>query len=355
MMIDYIYEQPAVIRAAIQTSDALVNDFCADFSNHMPDRLYLIASGTSCNACKAAQGFMEDVLGIEVTVAPPSRLPVIHGERPLIALVSQGGNSTNILSAQKALSGHRCIAVTANTKGALAAGGLPCQIIPCGDENVGPKTKGYTATIVTLYLMALHAAKRVRKITADHFEARMADLLRMCSQMQTDLGLAENWIRANKEGLMTLGACLVVGKGNSAAVALEGSLKITETVLVPAMPFDFEEFLHGPACAMGENVAGFYLLPDDQDPDYARFLKVVEVHRKISPGVYTIGRSGQLKDARDCVLLPSRSRDTDPFELVLPFQLLGALLPKMLGIVDKGMDFFKQLDKALSIKVELEF
>lgn len=355
MMIDYILEQPAVIEAAIRASSALVGNFCSFFSRCAPDRLYLIASGTSYNACRAAERFIEEVLGLEVTVAPPSRVPIIWGERPLIVLVSQGGNSINILNAQNELSNHKCIGITANIRGALLSNGMPYQLIPCGDENVGPKTKGYTATIIILYLIALHCAIRANKVTPERFDAWMLDLLTMCSQMRGNLKLAEDWIRNNKESMKKIGTCFVVGKGQSAAIAMEASLKLTETVLVATMPFDFEEFLHGPACAIREGIAGVYLLPDERDSDYKRFLKVVEMHRKVSNQVYTVGWSEQLEDTRDCVLLPPTNRHNVPFGLVLPFQLMGALLPEMFGLVDKGMDYFKALDKELSIKTELEF
>ncbi len=64
-----------------------------------PDRLILVASGTSRNAAAAAAPFMEWALDLPVDVTAPSGLGRIVGKRPFLIFVSQGGNSTNTIAA----------------------------------------------------------------------------------------------------------------------------------------------------------------------------------------------------------------------------------------------------------------
>ena len=68
-----------------------------------PDRIYLVGSGTSFNACAAAAKYMEHQLKLEIFVAPPTTLPPIRGERPLVIAVSQSGKSTNTRNVVKQL------------------------------------------------------------------------------------------------------------------------------------------------------------------------------------------------------------------------------------------------------------
>ena len=98
-MMDYINEQPAVLREILDKRKNVAEVFCRKFSDIQPDVIYLIASGTSWNAAKAAAPFMEMVLNQPVFALPPSRIGLIWGRKPMVLLISQGGKSTNILAA----------------------------------------------------------------------------------------------------------------------------------------------------------------------------------------------------------------------------------------------------------------
>ncbi len=350
-MLDYIYEQPSVFAKALEKAEEIAAPFVQAYARQKPGRLYIVASGTSRNAAQAAAPFMARVLGIEATVTAPSALPPIRGQQPFILFISQGGNSTNTIAAMKKLEQWPSLAITGDSNGRIASLYPQHVLLPCGPETVGPKTKGYTTTVLTLYLMALCAAKAVAALGGAANDEYFAHLQTAAAQFVGNIEHTRAWLDENKEDMLKISACFLAGKELRALVAREGALKLLETMLVPAEAYDFEEYLHGPASAIGEKLAGFYLLPPQADCDYERFLGLVRFHRQHSSMVYTAGVLPST-DKRDCVLSTTGQWYTAPFEQVLPCQMMGAVLPQTLGTAEKGMALFKELDKAISIKFE---
>ena len=64
----YIDEQVAALRHIFSSRKACTADFVKMTLEDKPDRLYLVGSGTSCNAAMCAAPFMEMVLGFLVVM-----------------------------------------------------------------------------------------------------------------------------------------------------------------------------------------------------------------------------------------------------------------------------------------------
>jgi glucosamine 6-phosphate synthetase-like amidotransferase/phosphosugar isomerase protein len=345
-MYDYILEQPAVLRDILDNRSAYAGDFADYMDRVKPDRIYLIASGSSYNAALQSARFMEYVLGIEVSAAAPSFLPEIRG-KPLLIFISQGGESTNTAAAFEQLKAWPCMSMTGKEKSRLREICPRHILIPCGEETAGPKTKGYTGTILSLYALALEGAV---KRAAGPAEGCLKVLARLPEDLAENITAVERWFDENKGDLQKMASCVVVGKNSAGLAAREGALKLQETMLIPAAGYEFEEFLHGPVCAVDERQGGIYLMPAAEDPDYRRMTGLVEFHRQISPLAYILRGDESLGDRRDCVLKTSGQWYTAVFENILACQMMGAKLPGLTGIGDKGMRRFKQLDGLLKMK-----
>lgn len=347
-MLDYFHEQPAALRGILAGGPHRAKPFAEAWQGRQPDRLYLVASGSSHNASAVAAPFMQRMLGVEVFACAPSYLPPIGGERPFFIFISQGGASTNTIAAIEALKGYPALAVTGEEQCRINELCGQSVLIGCGPEEVGPKTKGYTGTILTLYLMAMEAGLACGSVDGGAYGSCLAALSKMVDNMGENLCRSEDWFARNVDGLKTFASCAHVGKNLASLSALETSLKMLETVLVPSAPYEFEEYLHGPVFALKEHAAGIYLLPPKTDRDYTRMQAMAAFHRSIAQQVYTIG--AEAADGRDCALVMTGEEYTMPFEWVLPAQLLSARVPELLGTVGRGSQIFKALDKALNIK-----
>lgn len=356
-MLDYIEEQPKVLKDALKSKEAITKKFCTLFEVEQPDQIYLIASGTSYNAAKAAAPFVESILSCQVIVLPPSRVCHIFGRKPMFLLISQGGKSTNILHIAEVLREKKskftewgsCITMTGSPEGKLNNMCDAYIEIPCGEENIGPKSKGYMATILTLYMMALEAAYNTDILSTDKYAEYYSVLDEMVESLSRNIERSKLWVEENMESLKDFQQVYLVGKQQSMSIAQEGALKIMETYLVSSMAFDFEEYMHGPSCSLREKTAGFYLLPESGDFDYERMQKLAMYHRNICKSVYIVGCPG-LVDKRDCRLVLSGHWYTQPFEYILPLQMISAIIPDELGIGGVGMKRFKEIDKFMDVK-----
>lgn len=345
-MLDYVYEQPGVLKDISEKRILLTQPFVDLYKVIKPDRIYLIASGTSYNAAYAAEHFMEEVLQCEVSVYSPSSVPVIHSRRPMMIFLSQGGNSTNTIAAIEAQEGIPVLALTGTEK---------CRIneicshvlIACGEEAAGPKTKGYTAAILTLYYMALETAKKEGIKSKIMYEEAIQECERAIFHLEENIKSAELWYTDNEETLLKMKKCFIVGKDEGLIVAKESALKLLETLLIPVEGFEFEEFLHGPSMAIDKNMAGIYLMPPKEDKDYERMKRLVGFHKEICPITYAIGEGRSM----DCPLYMGQWY-TRVFGWILISQIMGARLGVKKNIEKDGLDMFWKLDKVLNIKYE---
>ncbi len=348
-MLDYIQEQAPLFASVLENRKNIVAPLCAVCARVRPQKICLIASGTSRNAALAAAPFMEALLALDVQVLAPSQVKTLRNAPTLAIVISQGGNSTNSLAVFDRLQGIPTVAMTGSPYGHLNKKGDTYLEIPCGEELAGPKTKGYTITILTLYLTALEYALQNGSITAETYERIVGILRQAAAQLPGNIAAAEAWTQNNRESLKNLSGIYLVGKMQGMETAAEGALKLMETLLIPGFAFDFEEFLHGPACSLHKATGGFYLLPTPDDPDHERMQRLVAYHREICPAVYTVGLAAGTNE-RDCIVQTTGQWYTQPFEQILPMQMAAAHIPALLDLADAGVRRFERLDAVMGIK-----
>ena len=350
-ILDYIKEQPAAFRHTLELKNELTDSFCSWYGEIKPDAVHLIASGSSYNACYAAKPFIEHVLRKNVTLDPPSAACEFYEGNPLFLYVSQGGNSTNTVAAYERLKDFPTIIMTGNEDGYLNTVTPHYVRIPCGEERVGPKTKGYLITILTLYLLFLQVGFCVEKTVSEEEYDRFHGLL-VCipDLLEENVKKSEMWVNANEYLLKNQQFYYFIGKGISEHTARECMLKLMETILTPGCVMEFEEFLHGPACSLGKGVGGIYFLPDRADPDFEKMQTLIHFHRKTSEQVFAIGEE-ENGDSRGIRLSRTGSEWSRVFEEVLPVQVISAVMPERMQLAQPE----EKITDLLKIKMKKEY
>ncbi len=351
ILMDYIKEQSSLIENALESYRVVVAPLAEKISARGTDGIVIIASGTSKNASYAASCFMEKLLRIPVRVFASSK--EIHSvtEKTMFLYVSQGGCSTNTIAAIKrngSLSDFS-VSITGNKNGKTNDMCDAYLEIPCGEENVGPKTKGYTLTVLLLYILALEAAVKKGTVSECEAEKIYSVLSTVPKSMDENVENSLVWCHRNIDGLSRMKCAYIAGKGLCEFIAYEGALKIMETLLIPASGYEIEEYMHGPSCSLSDGVCGFYMLPPKEDRDYARILNLAAYHRNMTPDVFVISDSFS-EDERDLVLKSSGEWYTAPFEFIIPYQIVSDIIPEHLGIEGEGSKHFSALDKILGVK-----
>ena len=349
-MRDYIEEQPAVMRRIFENRKENLREFLTYYREISLDHIYIVARGSSYNASCVAAAFMAKVLNTDVTVHFPSKLPAIRAKRPLIIAVSQGGESTNTIAAVKALSAYPLIAATGKAECTVNSLCDRHFDFGCGPETVGPKTKGYTATILSFSLFALEAARISGSIDKPAYDRYCALFAAVPDNMEENIARCDLFVQAHLSEFCSMKKMAWTGKGIDGLLTKECALKIMETLLIPAIHYEFEEYLHGPLCTIDPQMAGFYLLSDDADAK--RIEAVARAHQEICPQAYVVTSDDTVEGDRVLHLISGGDDAVKPFAYILPAQFIASEVPVALGTVDKGMRQFRAFDDIVKIKAK---
>jgi glucoselysine-6-phosphate deglycase len=234
---NYIREQPSTLSdLPVKVASTLTG---LPSLAQRPERIVLLGTGSSMNALLAGAEALEAATGATVVAKEPGaflRLPPRpNGQRTLVLAASQSGMSTySVEAVRRAVAdGFSTLVITGDGESKIAKTGADLLVMPIGTETVGPKTKGYTATVLSVFAVAARLGDR------------KLDLATLAGPLATTV---ETGLAAAKTLLGRFGVpdyILLAGQAQHVGTALEGALKIAEISGVPTAGFDTEEALHG--------------------------------------------------------------------------------------------------------------
>lgn len=332
-MRDYIEEAPGVARANLARWNELtqsVADLCAVLPGSLPRDIWLIASGSSHNAACIARPFMESCLGSDVRLHVVTPFTFVHYDHDVHAddlalVISQSGFSTNALEALDALRAQGCpaVCVTGNAEADAADHADAVIDYGVGEEEVGYVTKGVTTLALFLMLMAVRLSGKTDRLVELARALDAADVVRKSSY---------DFVDAHFKALTSMSSCYCCAAGGTMGVAFEGALKIGETVHVPSVAYEAEEYIHGPNLQLTPNHTVFFF--DANDGASARVAQIYRATREVTDrGFLVTGNATFAKDGNALVLPPESVPTPDTVSLAyLPFvQLVSFLASDALG------------------------
>jgi glucoselysine-6-phosphate deglycase len=234
---NYIRRQPSTLTGLPAAISADLDSFAS--LRQKPERIVLLGTGSSMNALLAGAEALEEGTGASVIAKEPEaflRLPPRPSDqRTLVLAASQSGMSITTIEAVRlsVARGFPTLVVTGEAGSLITETGAEVVVMPIGPETVGPKTMGYTATVISVLAVAAKLANKT------------VDLSGLLAQLEQT---AETGLAAAKDLIVRFGVpdyILVAGQATHLGTALEASLKIAEISGVPTAAFDTEEALHG--------------------------------------------------------------------------------------------------------------
>lgn len=287
----YICQQPSLWRGLLEGRDALTAAFARLYEDAAPDRLVLLGSGSSHYAAQMAREVLERAAGVEVQCLVPSEWrgeSPSPAERPLYIAVSQSGASTNTCRLIEALrrEGRQVAAVTEREDTPVGRAASLVIPLPMEPERIGAKTKGVSATVLTLMLLGLSVCRD------QAFRTRIcAAMERLAESGEENLARARAWSREHREELLPFRHLYVLGGGDGLGAAREGALKLLETNYLPTSAYSLDEYVHGIQNALDQSACLLFLLPPE-GPDRARMLDLAEFARSVGACALLIAPGG---------------------------------------------------------------
>ena len=283
-MLDYVQLAHVRMGENLERSSELVSQLVEIFQSASFDALRIVASGSSRHAADCARDYLQDALQMQVSVVTPEAFVDFEHTYPQNALniaISQSGYSTNTIAALDYMRTHdmAAVALTANVEAPIKEHADIVLDYGVGVESVDFVTLGVQTLIEYLVLFGIYGGQARGAIGADGVAQRLSDLNDAIQANATMCKTAEAYVQDNLLELSEHVPAMVVGNGPNYGVAEEAALKLSETIKIPAMHHEGEEFVHGPEMQI---VPGYLVFIVDDPQGSERLANIADALSKVT-------------------------------------------------------------------------
>lgn len=340
-MLEYIMDQPRALRHTLDNRQSVTEDIVRLFASKPIRKVYFLGSGTSYHASLMAKRYFEKYLGVEAAASIPTVFTyyeninnngVYQKDEILVIAISQTGTSISTINAVKKAKdeGYATVVLTEALGSTITQYADVVIHLLCGKEEIPPETRGYTVTLLTMFLWTIAIAKHIGKITAGAFDRYIAQAEKLIDAFPGVLEDSKKWYQRNKYGILTMQKADIAGYGNNFVTALEGALKVGETLHRKITGTEMEELIHGPE--MGYDANNFLFIIAAKEVELERTLQNREFFLGLTDHVFTITLEDIKLTCRDLKLNAETIPELAPLIYVVPFQVMSALACQDIGI-----------------------
>ena len=356
-MMKEIHEQPQAVQ---DTLDYAIDDGRINFEKigitddiiRDVTQIHVVACGSAWHVGTAAQYVIEDLVRIPVRVELASefryRNPILN-PNDLVVVISQSGETADSLAALREAKGRgiRTLAVVNVEGSSIAREADFVFYTKAGIEIAVATTKGYTAQLIVMYLLALQFSLVRGTITEEQYFDYIRELRKIPAGIRRILEEKERlqWFASKYSSMHD---SFFIGRGLDYAVCREGSLKMKEISYVHSEAYAGGELKHGTISLVEDGILVVGVLTQD-----SLFEKTISnmVECK-SRGAYLMGLTTyghyEIEETADFTLYVPRIDQHFVASLaVIPLQLLGYYVS-----CAKGLDVDKPRNLAKSVTVE---
>ncbi len=325
----YFNAQSEVLSKVIRQGSSDAREYALQHSQF--GRICLIGSGSSFHCARTQMENLKRLVGCEILAMLPGRVDAFqHRPDDLILLITQEGKSVNVMRAAERLRerGARFSVLTAVENSPIACLAESCLYMRCGEEKTGPKTKGVLATLIMLELLGLELGLKRKKISQSHYDKEILSIEETVRFLPENIALCRTWVEQQKDVLTQSPFITVLSVAPLCFLGCEGALKLVETVYIPAVSYEFEEFIHGPHCLLGTDmtiIALYHGLPDEN-----RLRTLCAFAREKGTRVLEISDMNEA-NGFDGLKLRNGGWELCPMHFLLPFQAASAYLAEWMG------------------------
>jgi glucosamine--fructose-6-phosphate aminotransferase (isomerizing) len=352
-MLKEIYEQPDTLRSALLLQRNYL-DLITTFLDRAED-LYLVACGTSHNACLATSYVLSHICNL-------ATIPVIASEfidqyggsvgiQSTVLALSQSGETADVLNAiDYARSKAATILGLTNTLGSTLTRVSRAYICQQTGPEIGvAASKTFTGQLIVMAQLALRLAKvkgRISQDSIDELEAKLNQIPNIVSDIirEQDLRIREIAKKYSKSSCFYF-----LGRGISSATAQEGRLKMLELAYIPSIAYPAGESKHGPISLVEKDFPVIFICPKDSTRRDT-LSNIQEMKARGASIVAILDESDHelKKMVDDYIPVPSNIPDVlSPIPYVVPLQLLAYHTA-----VERGCDPDKPRNLAKSVTVK---
>ena len=324
-----IREQPVALGGLVDRSLPILTEIVSRAKARGVRHVYFAARGTSDHACVYAQYLFGILAGIPCALGLPSVFTK-YGAKidlgdTLVVGVSQSGKAEDVLAVLESAKadGAITVAVTNNEDSPMAKCAEYHLVCGCGHEASIAATKTFTTQMTLLGALAAVWAGN---------EALLDAYRRLPAAMQELLDKKTDDIQAFAEKYQNIPGAILLGRGVTYCIALEGALKMLETNKLKMKGYPTSDFHHGPIAQVKPGDLVFVLAPKGPTEDDTKDIvgKLLNVNADV---VVLTDDAAEAPAGTTAVVLPATGCEfTFPQIAVMFFQLLACRMTIVRGI-----------------------
>lgn len=324
-----IREQPRTIPNAIDLNLETIREIVKKAKDKGVKYIYFAARGTSDHACVYAQYLFGIFAGVPCTLGTPSVFTKygahIDLSDYLVVGVSQSGKAEDVLAVLESAKkdGAITVALTNNEESPMAKCAEYHLFCGCGFEASIAATKTFTAQMMILGVMAAVWGEN------DALLEEMRGVGAKAGEL-IDTKFGEIEILAKK--YQNIPGAVILGRGISYSIALEGALKMLETNKLKMKGYPTSDFHHGPIAQVKPGDLVFVISPKGKTEDDSN--DIIGKLQNVGADIVVItDDAAQAPAATTAVVLPSTGSEfTFTHMAVIFFQLLACCMTIVRGI-----------------------
>jgi len=324
-----IREQPEVLASLKEKNSSVLSALVKELKEKNISNIYFAARGTSDHACIYAQYLFGITMGIPCTLGTPSVVTQYGAEikfnNTLVIGVSQSGRAEDVNAVLESANkqGAPTLAITNYESSLIATTAKYHLFCNAGEEKSIAATKTFTSQ---MYLLALLCAEWSQN------EDLTSALENAPMQVEDALDYLPSQIERIVVGLLDYKEGVVLGRGLSYAIALEGALKILETNKMKVKGYPISDFYHGPVAQLHNNDLAIVLAQSGVMENDS--VKMIEKLKTVGANSVVISDKAELTDGVIGInIKDTGSEFTIPFIFAIAVQLIALKL-----VLAKGID-----------------
>ena len=326
-MWQYIQEQPKVLMDILAKEDKSISLLTEAVIEK--EEIIITASGSSLNAAMIVKSLVERCTNKRITIISPFELRYYStilddlANKKLLIALSQTGKSVGTLECIQLAKEKKVltIAITAYDNSPIAKEASLHINMLCGDELVGPKTKGFTSTVLMLHLVLMKICQ-----VNNHNEI-IEEYKRSILELPLNIKNTKQWCSQHREWANAQ-AMSIVGFGVNNPTAREGALKVLETMQIPVMNFDMEEFMHGPHRTIVPQ--SFIIMVDTDGSGQELMENLIQFSSSKTDSFLVISTRKEMNE--HVIHIGNYPLTSSWLNAVIPFQIMCTYFPEVNGV-----------------------
>ena len=324
-----IREQPSVLDSLKEKNGAVLSCLVKEIKEKQINNIYFAARGTSDHACIYGQYLFGITMGIPCTLGTPSVITQYGSEikfnNSLVIGVSQSGRAEDVNAILESANkqGATTLAITNYESSLLATTAKYHLFCNAGEEKSIAATKTFTSQ---MYLLALLCAEWSQN------EELISSLEKVPACVEDALDYLPGTIEDVVKNLLDYKEGVVLGRGLSYAIALEGALKILETNKMKVKGYPISDFYHGPVAQLHDNDLAIVLAQGGIMENDS--VKMIEKLKTVGANTVVFTNKADLANGVTAInVKDTGSEFTMPFVFAIAVQLTALKL-----VLAKGID-----------------